>query len=111
MRYLILISLFATSCAESYTLKTRTQTLRKLSPENVIELSYLLDSADTEVNHSFILYSKKKFIGRHYLMHMVDSIPGYYKATDYENFEYIGTNLWFLRKIVNWEDERAIGFI
>jgi hypothetical protein len=100
-----------TSCAESYTLRTNYGTYRNLPPEHVIDISLQLDSAATEGDHSFILYYRKRLIGRNFLMEMIDTMPGQFRAIDYEDYEYFGNNLWFLRKFVDEESECTISLI
>ena len=99
MKYLIVLLLFA-SCAGNYTLVTDYGAFRNLRTEELVAITHEFDSLPDTISRSFILF-QRKFIGRDYLMHMIDTIPEFYYAEDCEGNPYIGKDYWFIRKYIN----------
>jgi hypothetical protein len=104
MKYLIILSLFATSCGFGYTIKS--SNFRSYRGFNEIDVAYILHQIDSLADSgeaSFTLY-ERNFIGRKYLMEMVDTTPEYYQGFDYKGREWHGKDFGFVQYFMTYHE-------
>jgi hypothetical protein len=104
MKYIIIISLFATSCGFGYTIKSSNfKSYRGFNEINVAYILHYIDSIADTGEVSFTLY-ERNFIGRKFLLSVTDTIPEYYQAYDYKERKWNGKDFRFVQQFMAYHE-------